>query len=1732
MESIIGLRIQLEDRETLLASEDILDSYRYYKTLSQGEIWISRDRFSVEWVFNNQLVRKFQFKENWDNKIIDAGFIDFNKKKNCLIIILRDVAHIYLLDDGTSTKICFPFPIKKVFWFEKGLLLERKFIDKFDNVDYDHRFITLTDPLSPFGTISFNASKNNNNSGTNGANNTISEDFELLHFPKNKDFNIAVFFNRSSNNISFYYTRIMTNNMDLSFTNPSRITSKTTNKKSFSQSITETLEISKKVRKTSIMSRRNIVPNLEINNLEDTSSFNNATKRNISATMDRMGNYLPPLESPLVAINNNNSNIIVNNPSQLSVSQAQEQPNYSKDILLVEISSMVLPSYIDKNWKDSVGLKIIPLFYNQQESIVIFDSVSKFCKIWIIDMLPDIINSVSFKIYGNSPPDLIRLLNIMTPNDLTIDDIMPYELSSINSPNELNGNSVVIKYKNLIDKFAFYNPFSQILSPFCNVAFKENSGQMVEKELIKFTFDYNNEANVLFNHIYYRRVSPKEKIAKKCFLAIKWICSSDIYFAILYLWQYMLNEEHILGEFNLNKNDHLIELNLLLIILKSLIYSKVPTSENIICNKSNYLNQTQLFIDILKANSPFDISITLPKIIMGIHLIREELLLNIFCLNESKKLNEFLALAIHTMNWPQLWKKYYNNVEILNVELNIANNDVFAHPLEEPPSILKTLYSVTAKSQISLTKFISFSKLIDGSSDVDLLITPRSFKILRLYEYIHTPDFKNKYILDILTKLNITAKEINTFPIGVSAPIKNILNIVENSILQPNANVDLSLISRLDIERFINIMNKSNITKGLDSNSDDIDDKKFQSNFTRIGKKSKPKDAYSLVTDIIAKTLDYGLTSNDNNVSRDRDLVKENIEFIFSQDKRFQQSLNLLDGTIPHNVHFITVNSEYSEILARKKLFAKIIALRTLSSGIGSAAINIFTEQPLTSQKWIIKNLNFTSYFPDGSKITADCSDMKKELLQWGEFHNGVASALKIAKNTPGINSSWISLNKPKKLNATHGGFLFGMGLNGHLKDLEEWHVYNYLSPKQTFTSVGLLLGMSASSRGTKNYKLVKVLAVHIVALLPKGSSDLNINIGVQIAGLIGMGLLYQSCKDKKMSTSLVDELSTFVKIGDDLVANEAYRMAVGIAIGLNNLGSGNSRTTNEDEHYYGDETMQNSDEYSDLDEFNLATNATYNHASFSYDSDLVNSLLSIINMHYDREPNWIPENSQIGSIIAIMLIFLKSHNDQVASKIRLPLHNFSKNVYYKPEIFLYREWAYFMINWDHIESSLDFILHDIPPESITTLDSDSLPIYYTVAGRILSMGIKFASTNSFSNRNSIITLLDRLLPLYQFYRKDSSPDFRFIIKAISILINICIIALSMIMCATGDLEVLRRVKYLHEIVTGRYSDLYKKSSAIYKTKLDTTTSEKRDEFDVPEQNNAASMDDLPNADADSVDLNPDGFTDPSSNEDKEVDRESHFGKYISTNMALGFLFLGSGQYALRTSNLESIAYLILSVLPTYSTPYPLQELKHFWSMAVEPRCLVVKDAITEKPINGVKLKLTVKSPHKNKLKELELVAPCLLPDIRTIQELNVEINNYYPLHFKFNKDFMAKNLFKEGMVIYLQFKDKENIKINNTKDIEVLLNKELVNSDNNDVDNINDSVNNFFSELGLNDVTMIEMQSILEQKEKGTPTSASDEYNLEMLCTDDNNGDTIDYQIELWKSQQSQLSPTNELSE
>lgn len=103
----------------------------------------------------------------------------------------------------------------------------------------------------------------------------------------------------------------------------------------------------------------------------------------------------------------------------------------------------------------------------------------------------------------------------------------------------------------------------------------------------------------------------------------------------------------------------------------------------------------------------------------------------------------------------------------------------------------------------------------------------------------------------------------------------------------------------------------------------------------------------------------------------------------------------------------------------------------------------------------------------------------QSNILDWAEFHLGTSVGLEIREDCKGIDSSWIVFNQTKgrdgkpELNAKHAGFIFGLGLCGHLSYLENQDTMRfYLTPQDDMISVGLLLGLGVSFLGTKNARM------------------------------------------------------------------------------------------------------------------------------------------------------------------------------------------------------------------------------------------------------------------------------------------------------------------------------------------------------------------------------------------------------------------------------------------------------------------------------------------------------------------------------------------------------------------------------------------------------------------------------------------------------------------------------------
>ncbi|CAB4253897.1 similar to Saccharomyces cerevisiae YNL172W APC1 Largest subunit of the Anaphase-Promoting Complex/Cyclosome (APC/C) [Maudiozyma barnettii] len=1752
-----------------------IDYFECYKIPSdtcfdEGDVWVSPDKKIVKLIMGDKVIRKYRFNE----PIINAGLIQFDKEYHSLAIILQNTGRIYNLTTGNQSIISFPFPIGGAFWYSNGIILERAIDKRLSDLEYPHKYITLTDPIGPFGLVSF-------------ANNQLDilKSSRMVAFANsNYNNNFSVLYDNNTNMLNIYYTRLLNNTVQkINSIDKSPTTLPNSNEINNTTIINDNSKSIKNKTLRRMLSSKRRVTSTSTNGTSTISALSSSNRHNNFLALDSNdGDPLSQVQTPLanndismtmgrlystnltqdnqmigdtleLTTNNNNlmnttltslhldNNVMLPNPQQ---DDLINQSILSNDISLVKVSSISLPNDIRfLSEKRLRSLRCIPLRFHQQEALVFFDRENNFAKIWSIDMISDVINSTSFKLYGNTPENMIKLSNFqnnllynsLNEKPLMITDIISCDI--ILKQNEIQGTLALI-YDDI--DMVLYNPFLELYSHIIHI--QPLHFDVLDKK-DKTSKLYLEKS--IFIYVQNTLLYPTNQFTKQCFTALKLIVPEHIFLCILFIWQFLLHNGIVSME-----NDSSYEFSALSYVIK-LLLELCLNGPNDSIDESLQKNLTFKII----LNELTNITNTIPKIIMGFHLIREEIYLNVLRKKDLSLLDEFLSYSVNRMNWPAQWKEYYQtNIKKqegqLNPESDNFRTSIFAHPLDEPPSIMKSLYSITENSQIPLTKFISFSRLVDSNSDVDILITPRCFKTLRLYEIIHSSDFVNEYILDILSELKVSNLEIETSPIGIMKPLKELLHLVEDMITKPDQNLNFSLIARPDLERIVtSSKNKKELHSNLDNKTED-NIFNFNSYLNNNAKKETTSNVFEVLADIMrtSQGLENELSTRNSNSdepynsypdqisSKNKDIeIRQNSDLIFGGDQRFKDALTLVNNSTPQRVHFISTKTEYTAVLAKRKIFLQIISLRLATAGLGYGAMLYGTETPLSTQKWHIPEICHTVVFSNGSRFNITSQETSDIISKWGDFHTGVASGLKITRNSSEITGSWIAFNRPGVLNATFGGFLLGLGLNGHLKNLEEWHIYNFLSPKITFVSVGLLLGLCASSRKSKDFKIIKVLSVHVVALQPRGSRDMNINVEVQIAGLIGIGLILQQSQNKKISSALMKEFKDLITIQGEEIAIEEYRIAVGISIGLINLGYG-SKFNGYDSKTFQSNTLKNAKKWTEGDPDDIGVSSKY--AIFSNDT-LISKLLSILNDNTEQEKSWILENSQIGCIICLMFMFLKTNNEDIANTIRLSI---SESVAIcRPDLYMYREWTYYMVLWNEIDYSLDFILNGIHDSTLKgDLDSDNLPIYYTIAGRILAIGIKYASTNNLKVRNNMLILIDTFLPFYQYSKEEnstfgSSADFKLAIKGIGVLINTLIVSASMVMCATGDIEVLRRVKYLHEVVTGKFSDLYRQ--------MPTNDDNNRERMDDTVLSSAMSNDET-NATLNVPTVTSD-FQNDLDNEDaeilgeegveelirkkirEEIDNECHYGKYLATNTALGYLFLGSGQYALKTSSLENVAYIVMSILPLYMEPYPFQELKHFWSLAVEPRCLVIKDAVTNEPINSVTVEVTYDTSEDSKLdplyEKISITTPCLLPDITTLKTIEVHRDNYYPLELDFKNYINATHYFKEGTVIYIQPKPSQKRCYNNINDIRGAL-QEKMDVFHKGVENQSQSTS--LEELNKEDEAMMELKLKLSLDKKMTQKlDDSDIYNHDMLCSDENSGDVADYMVELWKMNETKFT-------
>lgn len=397
-----------------------------------------------------------------------------------------------------------------------------------------------------------------------------------------------------------------------------------------------------------------------------------------------------------------------------------------------------------------------------------------------------------------------------------------------------------------------------------------------------------------------------------------------------------------------------------------------------------------------------------------------------------------------------------------------------------------------------------------------------------------------------------------------------------------------------------------------------------------------------------------------------------------------------------------------------------------MSLSLGRAMYSYASLQSVDSDSFSIPKIDLTvRMVPHSVTISVDPLKMiVPEARMWAEFHNGVAAALRIARGTSGIDSTWIAFNRPNDLTPEHAGFILGLGLNGHLEGMYTWHTFSYLTPKHEMTTVAMLLGLAASYVGRGDTVITKMLTLHTPALLPPGSAEMNLGLWTQMAGLLGIGVLYLGRKDRRMAEACLNEIGGR-DFGSRLdVTNEnreAYSITAALAFGMIMCGHGA-------------------------------------HATSPADMDMIARLRTLIHgqAHTAEDKTFQPHFgvslTSPAASIALGLIFMKTERADIAGLFEIA-HTPLALSRVQPNTLLIRALSRLLVLWNQITPSVAWVTSQVPKKMAENeelqgyddaiKDSYDLAYYNIVAGVCFAIALKFAGTADQAAETTLIHYYD-----------------------------------------------------------------------------------------------------------------------------------------------------------------------------------------------------------------------------------------------------------------------------------------------------------------------------------------------------------------------------------------------------
>ncbi|KAJ4980944.1 hypothetical protein NE237_031781 [Protea cynaroides] len=657
----------------------------------------------------------------------------------------------------------------------------------------------------------------------------------------------------------------------------------------------------------------------------------------------------------------------------------------------------------------------------------------------------------------------------------------------------------------------------------------------------------------------------------------------------------------------------------------------------------------------------------------------------------------------------------------------------------------------------------------------------------------------------------------------------------------------------------------------------------------------------------------------------------------YGRDLRLNEVRRLLCSARPVAIQTSTNPSASDQDHQQAQLWQ--LAQRTTALPLGRAAFTLATTCTLLTEVFLVPKLNLSGRLPAQQNATVNLDPNVRNIQEhrsWPEFHNAVAAGLRLAPFQGKMSRTWILYNRPEEPNVTHAGLLLALGLHGHLRVLSVSDIFQYYSKEHESTTVGLMLGLAASYRGTMQPAISKSLYFHVPARHPSSFPELELPTLLQSAALMAVGLLYEGSAHPQTMQTLLGEIGRRSG-GDNVLEREGYAVSAGSAMGLVALGRGEDvlgfMGTLVDRlfQYIGGKEFQNQRLLAIIpstDEQNRGAGQMMDGTSFNVDV------------------------TAPGAIIALALMFLKAKSEVMASRLLIP-HTHFELQYVRPDFIMLRVIARNLIMWSRIEPSKEWIQSQIPEivkmgvisigdetADYDDMDVEALVQAYVniVAGACISLGLRYAGTRNGDAQellyNYAVYFLNEIKPVSVTSGITLPKGLSQYVDrgTLEICLHLIVLSLSVVMAGSGHLQTFRLLRFLRS------------------------------------RNSA--------------------------------DGHASYGIQMAVSLAIGFLFLGGGMRTFSTSNtaVASLLITLYPRLPTgpNDNRCHLQAFRHLYVLAAEARWVQTIDVDTGIPVYAPLEVTTVETENYAETSFCE-ISPCILPERSVLKTVRVCGPRYWP---------------------------------------------------------------------------------------------------------------------------------------